>query len=98
MTATIHPFPTQQPLSYVQRLIRALDEQLPQMSDDATRLRFLAAAEHRWAMRYTVFQRNVATGRYPEMDGPSATDYALAIAEISVRRQRLEMKLRGAWS
>jgi len=96
MTATVLPFPTQQPLSYVQRLTRALDEQLPTMVDDATRLRFLRAAEHRWAMRYGRFVRNVATGRYDEPDGPSATDYALAVAEISVRRTSLEMKLRGA--
>lgn len=95
MTAIVLPFPAPQPLSYVQRLTRALDEQLPQMSDDATRLRLLAAAEHRWTMRYMAFRRNVATGRYNETSGETAFDLAEAVCEISIRRQRLEAKLRG---
>lgn len=95
MTATLLPFPSRQPLSYVQRITRAMDEQLATMPDDARRLKALAAAEYLWTLRYSTFRANVATGRYEE-NGPSATDFALAIAEISVRRTTLEAKLRGA--
>lgn len=98
MTATVIPFPALQPLSYVQRLTRALDEQLPKMTDDATRLRLLRAAEHRWTLRYMAFRHNVATGRYEETDGETAFDLAEAVCEISIRRQRLEAKLQEAQS
>jgi hypothetical protein len=96
MTAAVIPFPLKlEAPGFVERLVRAIDAQLPQMTDDATRLRVLEASEHRWTLRYLAFQRNVAEGRYDETNGPTAFDYAIAIAEISQRRTRLEMKLRG---
>jgi hypothetical protein len=96
MTAVVLTFPLKpEAPGFVERLVRAIDAQLPQLTDDATRLRVLEASEHRWTLRYLAFQRNVALGRYDETNGPTATDYAIAIAEISQRRTRLEMKLRG---
>jgi hypothetical protein len=99
MTAAVIPFPLaasplkpEQP-GFVERLVRAIDAQLPQMADDLTRLRALAASEHRWTLRYLAFRRNVLEGRYDETNGPTATDYAMAISEISMRRARLEAKL-----
>src|SRR5258705_4344512 len=99
MTAAVIPFPLKpEAPGFVERLVRAIDAQLPQLTDDATRLRVLEASEHRWTLRYLAFQRNVAEGRYDETKGPTAFDYAIAIAEISQRRTRLEMKLRGVRS
>lgn len=94
---TVIPFPDQsEKPGPVERLRRTLDEHLAAMADDVTRLRLLNAAEHSWTLRYCAFQRNVASGRYDETDGLTAWDYLTAICEISVRLQRLEMKLRGA--
>jgi hypothetical protein len=96
MTAAVIPFPSKpEAPGFVERLVRAIDAQLPQMSDDATRLRVLEASEHRWTLRYLAFRNNVAEGRYDETNGPTATDYVMAISEISMRRHRLEMKLRS---
>lgn len=92
MSATVIHFPHP---GFVERLVRAIDDQLPKMCDDATRLKALKAAEYQWTLRYCTFRRNIASGRYDESGGPTAFDYAIAIAEISVRRTKLEMKLRG---
>lgn len=99
MTAAILTFPDQseQP-GPVERLTRAVDEQLGKMPDDATRLRLLAAAEHRFTLEYCAWRHNVATGRYDETGGLTAWDYSAVICEISQRRQRLEAKLQEARS
>jgi hypothetical protein len=100
MTATVVPFPVkpEQP-DRTEKFARELDEKLKTFPDDRARVLFLAALEARWTERFRCFLRNVDTGRYDEpKNGPSAFDYALTIAEISVRRTRAEITVQGARS
>jgi hypothetical protein len=100
MTATVIPFPVkpEQP-DRSERFARELDAKLTTLPDDRARVLFLAALEARWTERFRCFLRNVDTGRYDEpKNGPSAFDYALTIAEISVRRTRVEITVHGVAS
>jgi hypothetical protein len=97
MTATVIPFPVKpEAPDRTEKFARELDAKLQTLPDDRARVLFLAALEARWTERYRCFLRNVDSGRYDEpKNGPSAFDYALTIAEISVRRTRAEIALQG---
>jgi hypothetical protein len=92
MTATVIPFPVKpEAPDRTERFARELDAKLKTFPDDRARVLFLAALEARWTERFRCFLRNVDSGRYDKpKNGPSAFDYALTIAEISVRRTRAE--------
>jgi hypothetical protein len=97
MTAAVIPFPVkpEQP-DRTEKFAAELDAKLQNFPDDRARVLFLAALEARWIERYRCFLRNVDSGRYDEpKNGPTASDYALTIAEISVRRTRVEIALQG---
>jgi hypothetical protein len=100
MSATVIPFPVKpETPDRSERFARELDAKLKTLPDDRARVLFLAALEARWTERFRCFLRNVDTGRYDEpKNGPSAFDYALTIAEISVRRTRAEITMQGAMS
>jgi hypothetical protein len=100
MTATVIPFPIKpEAPDRTERFARELDAKLKTFPDDRARVLFLAALEARWTERFRCFLRNVDSGRYDEpKNGPSAFDYALTIAEISVRRTRVEITVQGAIS
>jgi len=100
MTATVVPFPVKPEVpDRTEKFALELDAKLKTLPDDHARVLFLAAMEARWTERYRCFLRNVASGRYDEpKNGPSAFDYALTIAEISVRRTRAEAAVQGVAS
>lgn len=100
MTATVIPFPVKSEApDCTEKFARELDEKLKTFPDDRARLLFLAALEARWTERYRCFLRNIESGRYDEpVNGPTAWDFALTIANISVRRTRAEAAVRGVAS
>jgi len=94
MTATIIQFPER-----TEKFAHELDAKLATFPDDRARVLFLAALEAQWIERFRCFLRNVDTGRYREpKGGPTAWDYSLTIAEISVRRTRAEAAVQGVAS
>lgn len=100
MTATVILFPLkpEQP-DRTERFARELDEKLATFPHDHARALFLAGLEAQWIERYRRFLRSVEGGRYDEpRNGPTAFDYALTIAEISVRRTRAELAAQGVAS